>query len=405
MENGKWKMKGAKTVRLGDVCEVVLGGTPSTQNSDFWGGGVPWLTPGEMKSIKGRYVEHTGRTLSEAGLAAGSRLFPARSVILSTRAPIGYVFINTVPMCTNQGCKTLVPSALLSPEYLYYNLLGRTDELNSLGTGTTFKELSTKALVALTIPLPSLAEQKAIVARLDAALARATRLEEHYSALARTAELSFKAILNESFASGAGEGEESSKKWPVVRLGDVCEVMRGGSPRPIKDYITERPDGLHWIKIGDVSPDGKYITKTGERIIPEGLHKSRWVESGDFLLSNSMSFGRPYILKICGCIHDGWLVLKGCQKHFDQDYLYYLLRSPISQRQFEQSAQGSTVRNLNTESVANITVPLPPLSEQKTIVARLDAARERAERIAAEAQRGAAAAEMEKKALLQEAFA
>ena len=149
-------MKSAKTVRLGDVCEVVLGGTPSTQNASYWGGNIPWLTPGEMRALNSRYVERTARTLTDEGLEAGSRLFPARSVILSTRAPIGYVFINSVPMCTNQGCKTLVPAASLLAEYLYYNLLGRTEELNALGTGTTFKELSTKALSSLSLPLPSL---------------------------------------------------------------------------------------------------------------------------------------------------------------------------------------------------------------------------------------------------------
>ena len=154
-------------VRLGEVCEIVLGGTPSTHNTSFWGGGIPWLTPGEMRKLTSRYVEHTERTLTEAGLAAGSRLCPARSVVLSTRAPIGYVFINTVSMATNQGCKTLVPSAALSPEYLYYNLLGRTDELNALGTGTTFKELATGDLKKLLIPLPPLTIQWRIAAKLD----------------------------------------------------------------------------------------------------------------------------------------------------------------------------------------------------------------------------------------------
>ena len=158
---------GAMQARLGDVCEVVLGGTPSTQNAAFWGGGIPWLTPGEMRKLTSRYVERTERTLTEAGLAAGSRLCPARSVVLSTRAPIGYVFINTVSIATNQGCKTLVPSAALLPEYLYYNLLGRTDELNALGTGTTFKELATGDLKKLLIPLPPLAAQRRITAKLD----------------------------------------------------------------------------------------------------------------------------------------------------------------------------------------------------------------------------------------------
>lgn len=160
--------------------------------------------------------------------------------------------------------------------------------------------------------------------------------------------------------------------WKEKTLGEVCEIERGGSPRPIKSYLTTAPNGLNWIKIGDTSPNSKYIYSVKEKIRPEGLAKSRWVQEGDFLLSNSMSFGRPYILKTNGCIHDGWLVLKQYQSNLQCDFLYYLLSSPFVQKQFQQSAQGSTVRNLNTQRVAKIIVPIPPLPEQKRIVEKLD---------------------------------
>ena len=96
-------------------------------------------------------------------------------------------------------------------------------------------------------------------------------------------------------------------KWKYQRIGDVCTVERGGSPRPIDDYITKSSNGINWIKIGDTT-DSMYITHTEQKIKPEGMKKSRFVHAGDFLLSNSMSFGRPYILAIDGCIHDGWLI-------------------------------------------------------------------------------------------------
>ena len=131
-------------------------------------------------------------------------------------------------------------------------------------------------------------------------------------------------------------------------------------------------DGINWIKIGDTDPSGKYIYTTSEKIKPAGLKKSRYVEAGDFLLSNSMSFGRPYILQTNGCIHDGWLVLKNYQKSLYLDFFYYLLLSPNVQKQFEIEAKGSTVRNLNTEIVSNINVSYPPLEEQKRIVKILD---------------------------------
>ena len=160
--------------------------------------------------------------------------------------------------------------------------------------------------------------------------------------------------------------------WKQTKLGDICIIERGGSPRPIKDYVTEDSNGLNWIKIGDTDPQGKYIYSTKEKIKPAGLKKSRWVEVDDFLLSNSMSYGRPYILKTNGCIHDGWLVLKEYQQHLNADFFYYLLLSYRVQNQFKQKAQGSTVSNLNSQRVASVEIEFPPLPEQQRIVEYLD---------------------------------
>lgn len=111
--------------------------------------------------------------------------------------------------------------------------------------------------------------------------------------------------------------------WEYKKLGEVCTIERGGSPRPITDYITDSEDGINWIKIGDAQEGSKYITSTKEKIRLEGLKKSRFVHKGDFILSNSMSFGRPYILKVDGCIHDGWLVIHDDKEVFIKDYLHY----------------------------------------------------------------------------------
>ena len=163
----------------------------------------------------------------------------------------------------------------------------------------------------------------------------------------------------------------------MVKLGEVCSIERGGSPRPIKDYITDSQEGLNWIKIGDTDPQGKYIYRTNEKIKPEGLKKTKWVEENDLLLSNSMSYGRPYILKTNGCIHDGWLVIRDYQSSLNTDFFYYLLLSPIVQRQFLLKAQGSTVSNLNTQRVTDVNVLVPPLEEQHRIVSILDASFEK----------------------------
>ena len=160
--------------------------------------------------------------------------------------------------------------------------------------------------------------------------------------------------------------------WEIKKLGEVCTIERGGSPRPIQNYLTEADDGINWIKIGDATEGSKHITSTKEKIKPEGMKKSRFVHKGDFILSNSMSFGRPYILAVDGCIHDGWLVIHDNDNRFDKNYLYYYLGSPNIYTEFKRLAVGGVVNNLNSELVRNVKVCIPPLAEQEKIVAELD---------------------------------
>lgn len=165
---------------------------------------------------------------------------------------------------------------------------------------------------------------------------------------------------------------EIPSSWKWVRLGEIFLIERGGSPRPIESYVTEDPQGLNWIKIGDTEKGGKYISSTKERIIKEGLKKTRQVHSGDLLLTNSMSFGRPYILKIDGCIHDGWLVLHPYQDDLIRDFYYYALSSPVFFQQFLNLVSGAVVKNLNAEKVRSVLIPLPPIAEQKQIVEKIE---------------------------------
>ena len=162
--------------------------------------------------------------------------------------------------------------------------------------------------------------------------------------------------------------------WPLVKLSEIFKIARGGSPRPISDYITENSDGLNWISIKDASNSDKYISKTKLKIRKEGLTKSRLVKPGDFLLTNSMSFGRPYIMNTTGCIHDGWLVLSSDKEKIDQEYFYYLLGSDLLHSKFSRLAAGAVVKNLNIDLVKSVEVPLPSLAEQKKIAAILDVA-------------------------------
>jgi type I restriction enzyme S subunit len=182
----------------------------------------------------------------------------------------------------------------------------------------------------------------------------------------------------EQFADGTVKDIEDEipfevpEGWAWCRLNELADIARGGSPRPIENYITDSPDGINWIKIGDTAPESKYIESAKEKIKPEGEKHSRFVHKGDFLLTNSMSFGRPYILKINGCIHDGWLVFANIKDCIIKDYLYYALSSDYIYNSFSMVAAGSTVKNLKSDTVKQVLFPLPPTKTQKKIIESIE---------------------------------
>lgn len=159
----------------------------------------------------------------------------------------------------------------------------------------------------------------------------------------------------------------SKSSWEIVKLDSLFLIERGGSPRPIDNYFTNDQDGINWIKIGDTTEITKYVYHTKQKIKPSGAKHSRMVYEGDFILSNSMSFGRPYIMKTSGCIHDGWLLLREKRNNIDKEYLYTVLSSDLVFQQFISFAAGTTVKNLNIEVVKKVEIPLPPLEEQEQI--------------------------------------
>ena len=307
-------------------------------------------------------------------------------------------------------------------KYLFYYLLSPTFDryANSIenSKGVAYPAINDERLYKAIVPLPPFDEQKRIVEKIEELLPLVERYEKAWT---RLEELNKKfpldmqkAILGQAIQGklveqraeeGTGqelfeaiqeekqklieEGKLKKQKalpeiaedeipfeipdtWKWVRLGEICEIARGGSPRPIKEYITTNSDGINWIKIGDTNQNDKYINQTKEKIIPEGIKKSRMVYPGDFLLTNSMSFGRPYILNITGCIHDGWLVLTQPQKIFNKDFLFWMLSSRFAYEQFSKKVSGAVVKNLNSDKVSSSIFPLPPLDEQKRIVEKIE---------------------------------
>ena len=169
-------------------------------------------------------------------------------------------------------------------------------------TGAAQPKLNQQALNSIPIPYPPLPEQQRIVGILDQAFAGIATAKANAEKNLQNARTLFESHLQSVFTR-RGEG------WEEKKLGNVCRIARGGSPRPIQEFLTTAPDGINWIKISDATASGKYIYKTEQKIISDGARRSRMVHEGDFLLSNSMSFGRPYIMRTSGCVHDGWLIL------------------------------------------------------------------------------------------------
>lgn len=303
---------------------------------------------------------------------------------------------------------------LISAEFLFYVFLYHSNGLSKVGGYSRhYKFIKDKP-----IPIPPLSEQKRIVAKIEELLPCIDSYEQTWNRL-EALNKRFPEDMKKSLLQYAIEGKlveqrpeegtaeelyrqiqeekrrlvkegkikkerplpeiaedevpfEIPGSWKWIRLGNILNIARGGSPRPIMDYLTDSPDGINWIKIGDTDKGGKYIYSTKEKIKLAGVAKSRFVHEGDFLLTNSMSFGRPYILRTSGCIHDGWLVLSNEYKGFYVDFLYYLLSSAFAYYQFCGSVSGAVVKNLNSDKVTISLFPLPPLSEQKRIVAKLE---------------------------------
>ena len=318
-------------------------------------------------------------------------------------------YLNKVLVASNGGfCSTeIMPFGtygVLSNEYICHVLRSNhfLDYTLRCGYGVKMPRLSTNDACKGMIPLPPLAEQQRIVTEIEKWFSLIDQIEQGKDDLHSIVKQTKSKILdlaihgelvtqdpNEEPAiellkrinpnfTPCDNGQygkrpfEIPNSWCWSRLGDINNIARGGSPRPIKDYLTDDKNGINWIKIGDTTREGKYIDSVKEKIRPEGMKKSRFVHKGDFLLTNSMSFGRPYILNVDGCIHDGWLVISPIGEVYTSDFLYHLLSSSFAFEQFTNVASGGVVTNLNSDKVADTIFPVPPLAEQQRIVEKIE---------------------------------
>lgn len=344
---------------LGSVLKTRAGGTPLKAKKEYYlGGDIPWLMSGEVCT---KDIYSCVNKITQLGVENSSaKLFPASTTLVAMYgATAGQVGILRFPATTNQAVCGILPCKNYLPEFLYYYLSFYKDTLLLEVSGVAQPNLSQIKIKNIPIPLISIKIQEKIVAKLDAIFAEIDTATAAAETNANNTEALFQSYLTQVFERG-GDG------WIITALDNVCKVDRGSSPRPIKEYFTENDDGVNWIKIGDTEEGGKYIFSTNQKITKAGAEKSRYVEVGDFILTNSMSYGRPYIMRINGYIHDGWFVLR-LNKDIDSEYFYYLLTSPYVQKQFQSLAAGAVVKNISGDLVKKTVLPIPSLSHQKKL--------------------------------------
>lgn len=400
-ENWEW-------VRLGEIIELQSGQDfPKSKYSDTDKEGIPYIT-GASCFTKNGVLENRWTRFPKCIATKGDILLVCKG------SGYGKITIcNLQEVHIARQIMAIKRNEHLNLSYIESFLMARIKLIKENGQGL-IPGISRDIVLNLLFPLPPLAEQQRIADKVSALFAQLDAIDKAYEEY-RELQQAMKAKLLELAIQGKltdqrkedGDAwdlfqdiqeekqrliaEKKIKKekllpeieadeipfeiptnWMWVRINDLFDVARGGSPRPIKAFLTEDLNGINWIKIGDTEIGGKYIYHVKEKIKPEGLKKSRFVKNGDLLLTNSMSYGRPYILKTDGCIHDGWLVLSPFIYSLNKEFFYYLISSQYVKREFTKTAVGAVVKNLNKDKVKFIIIPLPPLAEQQRIVAKLD---------------------------------
>lgn len=350
------------------VFRVVNGGTPSSDSSN-WNGSVPWATPVDLARVNGTVVRSTERTLSEEGLEAGSNAVPAGSLIVSTRAPIGYVAETTERMAFNQGCRGLVPVAPSSSRYFRYQLLSLADELAERGQGSTFLELSGDALAATKVVVPPVAAQGAIADYLDRETARIDALIGAKRRMVELLEERWVAIRHRFT-----QMEEPARKWSSVQLRRVAEVQAGAAfPH---ENQGDASGSIPYVKVVDLANVDKYdrLRDAANRVAPEVATalRSPVLPAGTIVLPKigaALLTNRRAVLSEPSCLDQN---VMGVTVHAGHPQFVYYCLAAIDLG--ELSTPGP-VPLLNEDAALSVRLRWPTAEEQETVVRELDAHR------------------------------
>lgn len=363
--------------KLGN-CGTTYGGLTGKTKEDFGHGNarfIPYTNVFDNPLTDTKRLGAVEIDSSQNQVAYGDAFFTVSSETPDEVGMSSVWLSNQEDVYLNSFCFGYRQDSTFDPHYLAYMLRSRSvrSNLTLLAQGISRFNISKNKVMELSVPVPSAVEQEQLgqyFTKLDSLITLHQRKHDKLCTLK-------KSMLDKMFPK-PGETEPEIRfegftdPWEQRKFSDLVLIERGGSPRPIDAYITEDPAGLNWVKIGDAPSMGRYITTTSEKIKPEGLSKTRQVYPGDLVLSNSMSFGRPYIMAVEGCIHDGWLLIRDTQNQFDPVFLCHMLGTPQMLDQYRMFASGSTVNNLNKELVGNAMVPLPDRDEQVKIGNYLD---------------------------------
>ena len=358
---------GWRVVPLGEVCSVVNGGTPQSTVPDYWGGDVNWLTPKDMGQMDGRHIAETPRKITRFGLDnCSARMVPPGSVIMSTRAPIGHLAMNDVPMAFNQGCRGMVPGKHLDPVFLFHVLSANIGALNDLGTGTTFKELSASALKAFPIPLPPLDEQKRIVAVLDEAFEGLSRARANAEANLADAREVLENGINSLIASDPNAVE--------TVLGALCSFENGDRGKNYPGRKAFVPTGVPFINAGHLL-NGPIDWAEMNYIPLEHFHRlsNGKVKQGDLLFCLRGSLGKFGVVDSDepGAIASSLVIVRPKRDRLHPSYLATYFKSKRCKDMIAEFENGAAQPNLSAKNLAAFKITLPSVLHQEKVVAQM----------------------------------
>lgn len=350
--------------KLGEIATIVGGGTPSTKNPEYWDGDINWYSPAEIGNQI--YAKKSERQITELGLKKSSaKLLPVGTVLFTSRAGIGKTAILNKEACTNQGFQSIIPRSKMLNSYF---LFSRTNSLKqygeTMGSGSTFVEVSGKQMSKMPLFIPNINEQSKI-AKLFQSLDRTITLHEEKQCQLEQLK---KALLQKMFADETGypvlRFKGFTEKWEQRKLGEIANIVRGASPRPIKNpkWFDESSD-IGWLRISDVTEQDGRVYHLNQHISKLGETKTRVLTEPHVLLSIAATVGKPLINYCKTGVHDGFLIFQ--KPHFNLEFMFQWLTS-FEDKWKKYSQPGSQV-NLNSDIVKNQNIAIPSIEEQEKI--------------------------------------